>query len=185
MEVIIGIVIGVVLLLLILMYNRMKRYDIQVERAFGDLDAFLMKRVDQLDNLIQTARVATDKEMELVENVAGLRSRIVNATSIDEKVAAHINLQSELPMFYRTMEAYPEVKFHENYMLIQRSINEIEEQIQAARRNYNEHVRIYNTAITTFPSVIIAPLLGFKKKKMFEISPVQRQNVDVKELFNR
>lgn len=183
----IGLIIAAVVIILffILSYNKLKKLTVNVENAFGDLDAFLMKRVDQLDNLIQTARVATDKEIEMLENVTGLRTGIVDAHSMDEKMKAHINLERELPSFYVSLERYPEVKFNENYLHIQRSINEIEEQIQAARRNFNSHTAKYNKSIATFPRNIIASMFNFKPKPMFEAPKEKRENVDVKALFNR
>ncbi len=163
----------------------MKKLIVNVENSFANLDVFLMKRVDQLDNLIQTARVATDREMEMIENVTGLRSGIVNAHNMDEKIEAHNNLERELPQVMLSFESYPEVKFNDNYLHIQRSINEIEEQIQAARRNFNSHTAKYNKAIAVFPQSIIAGVFRFTKKPMFEAPPEKRENVDVKALFNR
>lgn len=184
-SIVIAVIAGIVVLFLIISYNRTKKLSVNVDNSFADLDAFLMKRVDQLDNLIQTARVATDKEMELVENVTGLRMGIAKAHTMDEKMQAHINLERELPAFFRTMEAYPDAKFNENYLHIQRSINDIEEQIQAARRNFNSHTAKYNKSITTFPQNIIAGVFRFSEKPMFETPPEKRENTDIKALFNR
>lgn len=182
---IIGIVAAIIILFLIISYNRIKKLSVNVEKSFSDLDAFLMKRVEQLDNLIQTARVATDKEIEMVENATGLRSGIVDAHNMDEKIKAHMNLEREIPMIFRTMERYPEVKFNENYMHIQRSINEIEEQIQAARRNFNSHTAKYNKAIVVFPQSLIAGIFRFNQKTLFEAPAEKRENADLKAMFNR
>ncbi|WP_164217041.1 LemA family protein [Virgibacillus sp. YIM 98842] len=176
---------AVLALFFVISYNQMKKQAVNVENAFGDLDAFLMKRVDQLDNLIQTARVATDKEIEGYEKIIGLREGIVGAHNMDEKLKAHINMQREIPMAMARIERYPELKFNENYLHIQRSINDIEEQIQAARRNFNSHTGKYNQLIATFPRNLIAGIFGFTSKPMFETPPEKRENVDVKALFNR
>ncbi|HIS29400.1 MAG TPA: LemA family protein [Candidatus Avamphibacillus intestinigallinarum] len=183
--IIISAIVLIGILFIILSYNKIKKLMMNVERSFSDLDAFLMKRVDQLDNLIQTARVATDKEIEMMENVTGLRSGIMNAHNMDDKLKAHMNLQREMPAVMVSLERYPDVKFNENYLHIQRSINEIEEQIQAARRNFNSHTTKYNTAISVFPQNMLAGMFGFTKKPLFEAPPEKRENVDVKSLFNR
>src|SRR5699024_5345792 len=194
--IIISAIVLIGILFIILSYNKIKKLMMNVERSFSDLDAFLMKRVDQLDNLIQTARVATDKEIEMMENVTGLRSGILDASNMDDKLKAHMNLQREMPAMMRVFENYPEVKFNENYLHIQNSINKIEEQIQhtnneieekiqTARRNINSHTTKYNTAISVFPQNMMAGILGFSKKPLFETPPEKRENVDVKSLFNR
>jgi len=183
--IVISIIAAIIFLFLIISYNRMKKLTVNVENSFADLDAFLMKRVDQLDNLVQTARVATEKETDTLEKITGLRMGIVDANGMDEKMKAHINLERELPAFFRTMEDYPEVQFNENYLHIQRSINEIEEQIQAARRNFNGHTAKYNKSIATFPQNLIAGVFNFSKMTMFETPAEKRNNVDMKQLFNR
>jgi len=182
---VIGIIAAIIILYLILSYNRMKRLVINIENAFADLDAFLMKRVEQLDNLIETAKSATEQEKEILENVTGLRTGIMKAHDMDEKVQAHMNLERELPAFYVSIERYPDVKFNKNYLHIQRSINEIEEQIQAARRNYNSHVGKYNKAIAVFPQNIIATIFRFTKRTMFEAPPKMRKNPDLRSMYQR
>ncbi|AVR00709.1 hypothetical protein OBCHQ24_17390 [Oceanobacillus iheyensis] len=173
------------ILFFILSYNKMKKQEVNVENAFSDLDAFLMKRVDELDNLVQTARVATDKEMEVLKDVTALRAGVMNAPNMNEKIKAHNTLQQEMPNIMMNMESYPEIQFNENYLHIQRSINNIEEQIQAARRNFNSHTGKYNQLISTFPRNLIAGAFGFTKKPMFETPPEKRKNVDMKALFDR
>lgn len=185
MDIFIYIGLGVLAIYLIFSYNRFKKLNVNVDQAFADLDVFLMKRVDQLDNLIQTAREATDREIELFTRVAGIRQGILNAHKPDEKVKLHNQLSQEMPMLLSTREDYPDLQFNENYLHIQRSINEIEEQIQAARRNYNSHVSKFNKAIAVFPGNMIAGFFRFDERELFETPPEKRENVDVKALFNR
>ncbi|UTR13231.1 LemA family protein [Salipaludibacillus sp. LMS25] len=183
--VILIIVLVVLALFLIFNYNSFQKLNLNVDNAFADLDAFLMKRVDQLDNLIQTARQATDKEIEALENVIGLRQGILKASNPNEKIKAHNQLTREMQAITITIERYPELQFNENYLHIQRSINEIEEQIQAARRNYNGHVGKFNKSIAVFPGNVIAGFFRFTPREMFETPQEKRENVDVKALFNR
>jgi LemA protein len=65
-----------------------------------------------------------------------------------------------------------------------RTLNEIEEQIAAARRAYNQAVTDYNTARQMFPSSLIANWFRFEPKTLFEIPETERRNIDVKELLN-
>ena len=170
---------------LIQTYNKLKRLSIGVDQAFANLDAILNQRVDQLDNLIQTIRVATDKELEALNTITRLRAGVVNAVNADEKLSVHNHVSRELPAFLATVENYPELKFNENFMHLQRSINHMEEQIQAGRRTYNAHTSKYNEAIAVFPQNIIAGMFQFTEKPLFETAAVNRENPDVKTLFSR
>ena len=83
-----------------------------------------------------------------------------------------------------SVEQYPDLKANENFMHLQRTLNEVEEQISASRRSYNASVTDFNNAVEMFPSSVIAGMMNYKRKKVFEISEVERENVDVKNLFD-
>jgi LemA protein len=70
-------------------------------------------------------------------------------------------------------------------MHLMRSLNEIEEQISAARRAYNQAVTDLNNAIEMFPTNLIAGWMNLQRRAVFEITVAERQNVDVNALFNR
>ncbi len=77
-------------------------------------------------------------------------------------------------MFTQTMkslfavaEAYPDLKASQNFQDLQAEITDTEDKIQASRRFYNGVVRDFNTKRKTFPTNIIAGILGFKEDKVF------------------
>ena len=81
------------------------------------------------------------------------------------------------------VENYPELKANENFMQLQGSLNEIEEQISAARRAYNATVTDYNNAVEMFPTNMMASMMGYRRKRVFEITDKERENVDVGAMF--
>ncbi|SVB76527.1 uncharacterized protein METZ01_LOCUS229381, partial [marine metagenome] len=83
------------------------------------------------------------------------------------------------------VENYPDLKASENFNQLQRSLNEVEEQISASRRAYNATVTSYNNSVEMFPTNIIAGMMSMKHKNVFEIPEAQRENVNVGELFNK
>lgn len=83
------------------------------------------------------------------------------------------------------VENYPQLKANENFLHLQRSLNEVEEQISAARRAYNASVTDYNNAVEMFPTNIMASMMAYKQKRLFEITDKERENVDVAAMFKR
>jgi LemA protein len=67
---------------------------------------------------------------------------------------------------------------------LQRSLNEVEEQLSAARRSYNASVVEYNNAIQMFPGSLLAGHLGFTPKKMFVAEERKKADVDMRKLFS-
>jgi LemA protein len=82
-----------------------------------------------------------------------------------------------------SVESYPQLRASENFQQLQRSLNEIEEQLVASRRAYNAAVTDYNNAIGTFPYLLFAGALGFSRRELFEANAEERANPDLGKLF--
>ena len=66
-------------------------------------------------------------------------------------------------------EAYPDLKASANFLDLPNSLNEIEEDIQKARNQYNSYVGRFNTLIESFPAKLIARKFGFEKQNYFTL----------------
>lgn len=67
--------------------------------------------------------------------------------------------------------------------LLQRSLNEVEDQIAASRRAYNIAVRELNNAVDMIPTNIFASMLNIKRGVFIEIKEQERENVNVFRAF--
>lgn len=179
------IVIAIVALMLILLYNGLIRKKNEVDNAFGGMDAQLKKRYDLIPNLVATVKQYAAHEKELLEKVTQLRSKAMGGNlSADDKVDIDNEISGALRSIMVAVENYPDLKASDNFMNLQRTLNEVESQISAARRAYNAAVTDYNNGIETFPGNMMAGMMGLQRKHVFEIPEAERQNVNVKDLFN-
>lgn len=182
------IIVAVAILLAIIiigMYNGLIRRKNEVENAFGGMDAQLKKRYDLIPNMVSTVQQYATHEKDLLENITSLRAKATKGDlSNDEKVALDNQISGALKSIMVSVENYPDLKSSENFMNLQRTLNEVESQISAARRSYNAAVTDYNNGIETFPSSIIASQMKLVRKQVFEIPETERQNINVKSLFN-
>ena len=180
------IIAGVLTVIAILMYNSLIGKKNQVENIFAGVDAVLKKRFDLIPNLVASVSEYMEHEKSTLEKVTELRAQAMKpGISDDQKIALDAKLTTALGAINIAMEAYPDLKANENVMHLQRSLNEIEEQISAARRAYNQAVTDLNNAIEMFPTNIIAGWMNLQRKAVFEITVSERQNVDVGALFNK
>ena len=74
-------------------------------------------------------------------------------------------------------ENYPELRSSANFAELQKSVMDVEEHLQAARRLYNANVTSYNNMIVAFPSSVVANNIGAVKKDFFEADAIKRQDV--------
>ena len=93
--------------------------------------------------------------------------------TLDEKNKENAKMSHNLEKINLVVENYPELKSNENYKVLQQSIVDVEEHLQAARRMYNSNVSIFNQMIVTFPTSIIANSKGMVKKEFFEDDKVK------------
>ena len=89
-------------------------------------------------------------------------------------------LTGALNKLFALAESYPDLKANENFISLQKSLEETEDKISYARQFYNDYVMNYKNKIEMFPSNIVAGLFGFKPEPFFEASEEERKNVEVK-----
>ncbi|SMP86435.1 LemA protein [Epsilonproteobacteria bacterium SCGC AD-308-E02] len=179
------IVIAIIAVILVLMYNSLVSKKNQVENIFASVDTVLKKRYDLIPNLVSSVGKYMQHEKSLLEEVTKLRADANKPNISDEqKIAFDAKVSSALGSIMVAVENYPELKANENVMHLQHSLGEIEEQISAARRTYNQAVTDYNNAIEMIPTNFMASAMNYQRKEVFEIVESERQNVNVKELFN-
>jgi LemA protein len=184
-SIIIAAVVVVVLALIIMsMYNGLIRKKNEVQNAFGGMDVQLKKRYDLIPNLISTVKQYMTHEGDLLTKVTELRSKATNPDlSSDAKVDLDNQISGAMKGIMVAVEGYPDLKANTNFLNLQRTMNEVESQISAARRAYNASVTDFNNGVQMFPSSIIAGMMKLQTKKVFEIPEVQRENVSAKDLF--
>lgn len=182
--IIILIVVVIVLLIPVVMYNTLVGKRNQIHNIFGTMDALLKKRWDLIPNLVSTVKGYADHERQLFENVTQARAQAQQGQlSEDQQVGLENSFMQLLGVVRATVENYPDLKASDNFMHLQRTLNELEEQISAARRAYNASVTDYNNSVQMFPTNIIAQMFNFREKTLFQIPADQRENPQVGNLL--
>lgn len=157
----------------------------QVENAFASIDTMLKKRYDLIPNLVATIKQYTSHEKNTLTEITALRAKAMSGdVSSDEKVQLNNQISKVMGGIMVAVENYPELKANESFLQLQRTLNETEEQISASRRAFNASVTDFNNAIEMFPSSIVAGMMHYTRKQLFEIPETERQNVNVGKLFD-
>ena len=78
-------------------------------------------------------------------------------------------MQGALGRLFAIAEAYPELKADANFRQLQTELEQIEDQLQLARRYYNEVAREMNTRVQSFPGNLVAARFGFTSASYFEL----------------
>jgi LemA protein len=175
--------VAAVAVILILMYNSLISKKNMIENMEGAIDALLKKRRDLIPNLVASVKAYMTHEKSLLEEITRLRSEALEVKDLNEKMQIENRLSQLLGNLFMNVENYPELKASANVLQLQETLTELEEQISAARRAYNQAVTDYNNAIEMFPTNIMASFMKLQRKKVFEIPQSERENVNVGDLF--
>lgn len=168
------------------LYNSLVSKKNDVENAFASIDAMLKKRYDLIPNLVETVKSYMKHEKELLSELTELRTKAVSSeTSENERVEIENKIVKGMSGLMVAVENYPDLKASQNFLQLQGSWNEVEEQISASRRAYNAAVTTYNNKVEMFPSNLMAGIMGYERKALFEIPETERQNPNARNLFNQ
>lgn len=155
--------------------NKFVRMEQDVENSESRIDVYLTKRFDLLTKMLDTTKGYMKHEKETLVDVIQMRNPGVNA-SLKEKAEFNDQMSSVASQLSLVVERYPELKADKMFNNLQQSISEVEENLQAARSNFNANVGSYNKAILQFPASLVAGS-KFTKKDYFEAEAAKKQDV--------
>jgi len=149
-------------------YNSMVKHRNMVDEAWSGIEVQLKRRSDLVGNLVEVVKGYAAHEKDLLEKVTSARAAATQSSSISERAQAEGALQQALRSLFAVAENYPELKANENFLNLQNTLSELEQDIQMARRYYNGAVREYNNMIQVFPNNLFAGMFGFSKRDYFD-----------------
>lgn len=173
------IIIAIIFFIFIIWYistsNKLNRLVIKIDESLSGIDVALAKRYNVLTKMVEVVKGYVKHEKEILIEVIKLRKNM----SIEEKSKVNQAMDEAMDKINVVVENYPELKASENFKILQQSIVDVEEHLQAARRLYNSNVSTYNQTLVTFPTSAIAKNKGMIQKDFFEASEIEKNNVKI------
>jgi len=147
-------------------YNRFIKYKNRIEEAWSGIDVALKRRFNLIPNLIRAIESYAAHEAKILQTK---NDYLAGSTGISNRIEEESQISKSLRGILALAEAYPDLKASANFLDLQNSLNEIEEDIQKARNQYNSYVGRFNTLIESFPAKLIARKFGFEKQNYFAL----------------
>lgn len=171
------VIIVVILALIALIYNGLVRAKVRTDEAWSDITVQLKRRYDLIPNLVNTVKGYAAHEKTVLEDVTEARAQALNAQNVTEAAKADNQFQAALKSLFAVTENYPDLKANQGFQQLQAELVDTEDKIQAARRFYNGSARDLNIKIQSFPTNLIAGMLGFKKRDFFDVDAGEAADV--------
>jgi LemA protein len=163
------VIIGAVAVLAIGMYNGLITLRNRCDNAWSQVDVQLRRRYDLIPNLVETVKGYAKHESGVFERVTQARAAAVNAQTVKAQGEADNMLTGALKSLFAVVEAYPDLKANQNFLMLQEELDGTESKVAYARQFYNDVVMKFNMKQQVFPSNILANMFGFKTKEYFQI----------------
>jgi len=155
-----------------LLFNRLVALRNRAATAWSDIDVQLKRRHDLVENLVKTVQGYAGHERSTLEDVTEVRARARQALDAGGPARvgeAESGLARRIGGLFVLVEGYPELKASDGFRALHRSLVDVEDEIQNARRYYNAVVRDLNTRIQSFPDLLVAGLFRFREREFFEL----------------
>lgn len=152
-------------------YNRLVFHRARVAAAWSDIDVQLKRRSSLIPQLVAVLKTYMAYESATLSALTEQRQRTQQHESSPaaERGVVEGQLSATLHQVFARAEAYPELKADAVFLDLQRTLSEVEEHIQMARRYYNGAVRELNVMVESVPSNLVAQGFGFTQAAYFSL----------------
>lgn len=165
----------------IALYNRLVRLKLLMREAHSGIDVQLKRRHDLVPSVVECVKGYARHEQSVLEQVTRLRAGLREAVGPQQAAALENELSLGLRKVFALAEQYPDLKANRSFLELHRTLVEIEDELQLARRYFNGTVRNHNIAVESFPANLLAGMLGYHPAPFFEIAyATERRTPDVR-----
>src|SRR5256712_8292624 len=163
-------------------YNRLVRMQQAVDQSWAQVQNVYQRRADLIPNLVNTVSGAANFEKSTLVEVTNARASVgrvrldpnkapTDAAQLQEFQAAQGQLSNALSRLLVVVERYPELRANQNFLSLQAQLEGTENRISVERGNFNSAVHTSNVAVRSFPTNLVAGMLGFPPRPFFAAQP--------------
>jgi LemA protein len=170
MGAVITIVVVVLLVLLaVWAFNKLVRLRNRTDEAYAQIDVQLKRRYDLIPNLVETVKGYAAHERGTLDAVTSACNAAAGASGVAATAEANNVLSGALGRLFAVAEAYPDLKANTTFLNLMEQLTTTENQLGFARQFYNDSVRALNTAIETFPLMLLAGMAKATRREYFQV----------------
>jgi LemA protein len=137
-------------------YNKLQSISQRVKEAASNIQVMLRKKLELTQQAMDVCKGYADHEKLVLLKVSGDM-----AGSFKDLANANMRAEQALAYVSQLASRFPELKADAHFINLSDQLERLGNQLQMKREQYNAHVRDYNTARTTVPTVFVARALKF------------------------
>ena len=186
---IVGGILVVVGIWLITTFNVLVKKDEKVKLQWNEVQNSYQRRLDLIPNLVNVVKGGADFEQTTLIKISEARSKAtsvtvtandVDASKYNEQSAAQDELAAAANRLIIAVEKYPDLQGAKAFSGLQTQLERTELRIKVARKDFNAAIADYNKSVKTFPTKLVASVLGFPAKEGFQSDAGADKSVEIK-----
>lgn len=157
------------ILIEVVFYNKFQMVRIRISEAENNIDILLQKKFQLLERSIKIIEETDNKYQEegISTDLVKLKNKKVNNFELNkelEKIIAEYRGLLDLDTKLSEINGVVGLNF---------DLTEIDSELTAAKKYYNEHIVSYNKLIRCFPSNIVAKIYHYRNKDFYSDEKVE------------
>lgn len=180
-------IVAVLLIGTILTYNSLVAKQEKTTQQWNEVQNAYQRRNDLVPNLVNVVKGGADFEQTTLQQVIAARAKAAsvtvssnaNADDFVKQSAAQDELAAVTNRMLIRVENYPDLKGTRAFKDLQVQLEGTERRIKVARKDFNEAVYNYNSSVKSFPTKLVAGLLGFKPLNGFSADAGAEKTVEI------
>ncbi len=150
-------------------YNKFQLLLIKIHESLNNIDILFEKKYNLLERSVNIIKESDKKykDINILNNLVKKKSQKIDRFELNHELTV------ALREYYSLLDL--DKKLTENSALknINEDLTDIDNDLNAAKKYYNDNIVLYNNLISSIPSNLVATLFKYKKKDFFKEEKIE------------
>lgn len=169
--VIVGIITFIMLFIMleVSFYNKFQLLRIKISEALNNIDILFEKKLNLLDRCITIIKDSNKKykDTPLLDNLVKIKNQKFNRFDLNKE------LTISLREYYSLLDLDKKLAENSSLKNLNEDLTDIDNDLNAAKKYYNDNIVMYNNLAKCFPSNLVAKIFRYQKEEFFQEEKIE------------
>lgn len=154
-----------------IIYNKFQDTIIKLNEVEGKIDETLRKKFDCLLEMNNIIKETIKTKKQIIDDLSKLKDNDISSFELDRKLIEALSKINFVRKQYIELHDVP------NLNKLAYDVEEMDEELTAYRKYYNENIVSYNILVKKFPYNVVGIILKYKEKNFFDGKDLTDENI--------
>lgn len=150
-------------------YNQFQLLKIKISEAFNNIDILFEKKLNLLERTVTIIKENNKKykDAQLLDNLVKIKNKKLSRFDLNHE------LTIALREYHSLLDLDKKLSEIEALKNINEDLIDIDNDLNAAKKYYNDNIVLYNNLVSSIPSSIVARLFHYKNEEFFKEEKIE------------